>query len=190
MLFPVKLINQFSKNNEALTHKAFWACVFIATIKAYFVGENIDVVHWTKFFDHWSESSKAILLTTLDFLSSPIGLMGRGLITFLMFLWLVFIFTKLKKTINFRKFILPFLCPAILGIPIHIFGIFLHLGGYKFPLFLVVGIVTYLLVFFCVLLINEFQIKRNRSIASLFGSFFLLFIFGGYFTIAPYLSWI
>jgi hypothetical protein len=189
-LFPLKLLVDLSRRNRLWTFGTFIFCIILAIVNGYLKGTRADPYVVTNFVQPWRGFSWDIFVEVLKFLYTPVGLMLKSLVAFILFLFLIYIFSGAKKTARFIDFILPFIGLSFLGITLRTLSIVLFFVSLSFPYLLVLCIVLYLLIFYCVILIREFKVNLFRSILAIIVSFFLVFIFSGFPGVAPYLAWI
>jgi hypothetical protein len=64
---------------------------------------------------------------------------------------------------------------AFLGIILRIISFILSLVSFNFPYFFILCILIYLLIFYCVILVKEFNVNLSRGILVILVSFLLVF---------------
>jgi len=189
-LFPLKLLVDLSRRNRLLTFGTFILCIIFSIVNGYLKGKIADPYVIINFVKPWSGFTWEIFVEVVKFLYTPVGLMLKLLLAFILFLFLIYIFSGAKKTVRFIDFILPFIGLSFLGITLRTLSIVLFFVSFRFPYLLVLFIVLYLLVFYCIILVREFKVDLYRSIFAIIVSFSLVFLFSGFPSIAPYLAWI
>ena len=189
-LFPLKLLVDLSRRNRLWTFGTFILCIILAIVNGYLKGNRADPYVVINFVQPWRGFTWDIFVEVLKFLYTPVGLMLKSLVAFILFLFLIYIFSGAKKTVRFMDFILPFIGLSFLGITLRTLSIVLFFVSLSFPYLLVLCIVLYLLIFYCIILVSEFKVNLYRSILAIIASFFLVFLFSGFPGVAPYLAWI
>jgi hypothetical protein len=191
ILFPLKFLVNLTMNNKLWVYFAFFLCVILAIINGYSSkGSQQDPYVLINFIQPWNGFSWVVFVEMIKFLYTPIGLMIKSLLTFLLFLFLIYIFSGAKKNLRFMDFILPFIGLVFLGIILQVLSLLLSFASLNFPYLLVLCIVLYLLIFYCLILVKEFNINLYRSIFAVIVSILLVFLISGFPSVAPYLAWI
>ena len=190
VLFPLKFLVNLTMNNMLWVYVAFFLCVILAIINGYFKGSQHDPYVLINFIRPWNGFSWVVFVEMIKFLYTPIGLMIKSLLAFLLFLFLIYIFSGAKKNFRFMDFILPFIGLVFLGIILQALSLILFFASLNFPYSLVLCIVLYLLIFYCLILVKEFNINLYRSIFAVIVSILLVFLISGFPSVAPYLAWI
>ena len=190
VLFPLKFLVNLTMNNILWVYVAFFLCVILAIINGYFKGSQQDPYALINFIRPWNGFSWVVFVEMIKFLYNPIGLMIKSLLAFLLFLFLIYIFSGAKKNFRFMDFILPFIGLVFLGIILQALSLILFFASLNFPYSLVLCIVLYLLIFYCLILVKEFNINLYRSIFAVIVSILLVFLISGFPSVAPYLAWI
>jgi hypothetical protein len=189
-LFPLKLLVDLARTNRLYTFGAFILCVILAIISGYLKGNRADPYVVINFVQPWNGISWDIFVNTLKFFYTPIGLMIISLLAFSIFLFLIYIFSGVKKAVRFKDFILPFIGLSFLGVALRALSIVLFFFSFNLPYSFVLCLVLYLLIFNCIILVREFKVNLYRSIFAIITSFLLVFLISGFPGLAPYLAWI
>ena len=189
-LFPLKFLLNLTMNNKLWVYIVFFLCVVLAIINGYLKGSQQDPYVLINFIRPWDGFSWAAFVEIIKFLYTPIGLMIKTLVAYLLFLFLIYIFSGAKRNFKFIDFILPFMGLVFLGIIFQSFNLILFIASLNFPYLLVICIFLYLLIFYCLILAKEFAVNLYRSILSVLASILLVFLISGFPSIAPYLAWV
>lgn len=189
-IFPIRVLLQFSKNNKIWTYCIFIFCLTLSVAKGYLTKEEQNTNAVISFFDHWTGFTKNVFDEIIKVLYTPLGLVSWLLLVFLLFLWILYRSSGLKRLCRFRDFILPFVSLCFFGALISVFGFFLMLFSVQIPYAIKLAIFLYWLIFYIMILIKEFHLGSIRSTVCIIISFLLVFILGGFPSIAPYLQWI
>ena len=189
-LFPLKLLVDLSRRNRTLTFGTFILCIILAIVNGYLKDNIANPYVIINFVQPWSGLTWEIFVEVVKFLYTPVGLMLKSSVAFILFLFLIYIFSGAKKTVRFMVFILPFFGLSFLGITLRTLSIVLFFVSLSFPYLLVLCIVLYLLIFYCIILVREYKVDLYRSIFAIIASFLLVFLFSGFPSVAPYLAWI
>jgi len=190
VLFPLKFFVNLAMKNKLWVYVVFFLCVVLAIIDGYLKGSQQNPQVLINFIRPWNGFSWIVFVEIITFLYTPLGLMIKALLAFLLFLFLIYIFSGAKKNYKFMDFILPFIALVFLGIVLQGLSLILFLASLNFPYFLVLCIVLYFLIFYCLILIKEFNINPYRSIFAVIVSVLLVFLISGFSSVAPYLAWI
>lgn len=190
-LFPSRSLSEFSQQNKKWAYGIFVCCTIVSTLKGCSRPSKLDSYALINFFDSWNGLTRELYVSIVKFMYSPIGLMIKGLLAFTLFLWLVYKLSGCKKQIRFMEFILPFISFASIGLIFHIIGyIFYLITSSALPFIVVISIILYTLLFYYIILVTEYGISLWRSIGAISLSLLLVFLLSGWFSVAPYLSWI
>jgi hypothetical protein len=190
-IFPVKTFVEFSRKHKISTYGIFLFCTVLSTVKGYSLDIRLDPNVLINFVEPWDGPTWEVFVGVVEFIYSPIGLMVKGLVAFGLFLWLVYLFSGLRKDVSLGIFILPLVSFAIFGVIFHIIGYaFYSITSHRFPFVLFLCIILYALAFYSLVLKEEYNLTTSRSVGALGISFLLVFIISGWSSIAPYLSWI
>jgi len=189
IIFPVEALVNLSKRHELLTYIVFGSCISLALLKGYLTTGNYDPYWLFSFFDTWISSSDPLVKIALRAIYSPLGQMLFLVSVFLLYLWLIFLFSGLKTHIDFREFLLSFLGLAYLAIflwPLSwlSWAVSFDLSSLLIPFLIVYWLLSYLLI-----LTKHYRITLPRACISICIPFLCLFLFGGFPIIAPYLAW-
>lgn len=190
VLFPLKFLVNLTMNNKLWVYVVFFLCVVLAIINGYLKGSQQNPQVLIKFIRPWNGFSWIVFVEIVKFLYTPFGLMIKALLAFLLFLFLIYIFSGAKNNSRFMDFILPFIGLVFLGIVLQGLSLILFLASLNFPYLLVLCIVLYFLIFYCLILVKEFNINLYRSIFAVVVSILLVFLISGFPSVAPYLAWI
>lgn len=190
VLFPIRFLVNLTMNNKLWVYVAFFLCVILAIINGYLKGGHQDPHVLINFIRPWNGFSWTVFVEIIKFLYTPVGLMIKAFLAFLLFLIAIYIFSGAKKNIRFIEFILPFIGLAFFGIILQSLSLILFIASLNFPYILVPCIVLYLLIFYCLILVKEFDINLYRSILSVIVSILLVFLISGFPSVAPYLAWV
>ncbi len=190
LLIPFQMLLHFVNEDPSKSHKIFWGCIFLAILKGWAWGKEPDSYFWKEIFNDssglWWE---ALFRFVKTFYSKP-GFLIMALLSFFLFLWLIYKLSGANKKLDYSEFILPFLGLAVIGFPLHGFGIIFHLINVPLPSYFAFSIVLFVLIFYCFLLNKKFEINLLRSIVLIFGLFLPTLILGGLPGFAPYLIWL
>lgn len=189
-LFPLKFLVKLTMNNKLWVYVVFFLCVALAIINGYLKGSQQDPQVLINFIRPWNGFSWVVFVKIIRFLYTPLGLMIKALLAFFLFLFLIYIFSGSKKIYRFMDFILPFIGLVFLGILLQGLSLVLFLTSLSFPYLLVLCIVLYFLIFYCLILVKEFNINTYRSIFAVVVSILPAFLISGFPSVAPYLAWI
>lgn len=189
-LFPLKLLVDLSRHNRTLAFGTFILCIILAIINGYLKDNIADPYVIINFVEPWSGFTWEVFVAVVKFLYTPVGLMLKSLGAFILFLYLIYIFSGAKRTVRFIVFILPFIGLSFLGIILRILSIVLFFVSLSFPYLFVLCIVLYLLIFYCIILAREYKVDLYRSVFAIIASFLMVFLFSGFTGVAPYLAWI
>lgn len=189
-LFPIKSLCNFSRKNKNWTYGIFFLCLIVAIVKGYLSKDKQNPYALINFFDHWTGLSKNVFDTIIKLLYTPIGMIIWLLFIFILFLWLLYVLSGLKSQVKFKEFVFPFLSLCYLGIFLWVVSFVLTFSSIQIPNLIRLIFFFYWLVFYCIILIQEYGLKPVRGISSIVLSFFIVFILGGFPSIAPYLQWI
>ena len=189
-LFPFKNLYRFSKKNKNLTYGIFFICLMLAVFKGYLSKNRPNPYALINFFDQWTGLSKNVFDTLITSLYTPIGMIIWLFFVFILFLWLLYNLSGLRRQIRFREFAFPFLSLCYLGVILSVISFALMLGSIQTPYLIRLIIFFYWFVFYFIILIQEYGIKPFRGLSSLVLSFVIVFVLGGFPSIAPYLQWI
>ena len=189
-LFPLKFLLNLTMNNKLRVYVVFFLCVVLAIINGYLKGSHQDPQVLINFIRPWNGFSWVVFVKIIRFLYTPLGLMIKTLLAFSLFLFLIYIFSGAKKISKFMDFILPFIGLVFLGIVLQGLSLILFLTSLNFPYLLVLLIVLYFLIFYCLILVKAFNINPCRSVFVVILSILPVFLISGFPSIAPYLAWI
>lgn len=189
-LFPMRRLCNFSEKNKNRTYIIFFLCLVAAIVKGYLSKDKQNPYALINFFDHWTGLSKNVFDTIIKLLYTPIGMIIWLLIVFILFLWLLYLLSGLKSKVKFKEFIFPFLSLCYLGLFLWIVSFVLLFSSIHIPYLIRLIIFFYWLVSYCIILIQEHEIKPVRGTINMLLSFFIVFLLGGFTGIAPYLQWI
>jgi hypothetical protein len=189
-LFPIRSLCNFSRKNKYLTYGVFFLCLIVAIVKGYLREDKQNPYALINFFDHWTGLSKNAFDTIIKLLYTPIGMIIWLLFVFILFLWLLYVLSGLKSKIKFKEFVFPFLSLCYLGLFLWIVSFVLTFSSIQIPYSIRMIIFIYWFAFYYIILIQEYGLKPARGISSIVLSFFIVFILGGFPSIAPYLQWI
>ncbi len=190
-LFPLKLLVKISQSNKLWVYGIFFLCIILATLNGYSKGSRSDPYVAINFVQPWSGFTYDMFVEIVKFLYTPVGLMLKSLLAFILFLFIVFTFSGVRKAFKYTDFILPFIGLAFFGIILRIISIILSLVlSTSFPYFFILCILIYLLIFYCIILVKKFNVNLSRGIFVIVISFLVVFFISGFPSVAPYLSWI
>lgn len=189
-LFPVTRLSSFSRNNKKSTYGTFLLCLILAIAKGHLSKDGPNPYALINFFDQWSGLSKNIFVTIMKLLYTPIGVILWLLFVFMLFLWLLYVLSGLKPQVKFRQFVFPFLSLCYVGVLLWGISFGLTLASFEIPHLIRLIIFFYWFLFYSLILAQEYGLKPLRSIGSTALSFLIVFLLGGFPSIAPYLQWI
>jgi len=189
-LFPTRSLSAFSRRNKGWTYGAFLLCLLLAVVRGYFRENRLDPYVAINFFDHWTGVGKDLFVIIVKFLYMPIGIMMWLLFVFIVFLWLAYVFAGLKVRLKFKEFVFSFLSLCYFGIILWGISFLLTLAATTIPYVIRLCIFFYWFSFYCALMIQEYGVSPLRSISVTVLSFLMVFPFGGFPVLAPYLQWI
>ena len=132
-MFPLKLIVDLSRRNKLWTFGTFILCIILAIVNGYLKGNRADPYVVINYVQLWRGFTWDIFVEVLKFLYTPVGLMLKSLVAFVLFLFLIYIFSGAKKTVRFIDFILPFIGLSFLGITVRTLSIVLFFVSLSFP---------------------------------------------------------
>ncbi len=189
-LFPIKSLSNFSRNKKNCTYGIFFICLIIAILKGYLTEDKHNPYALINFFDNWEGVSKNVFDIIIKLFYTPIGMIVWLLFIFILFLWLLYVLSGLKSKVKFKEFVFPFLSLSYLGFVLWVVSFILTFFSIQIPYLFRIIIFLYWSVFYCIILIQEYELKPVHGIISIFLSFLIVFILGGFPSIAPYLQWI
>ena len=154
-LFPIRSLCMISKKNVFLTWTVFVIFISFPTLMGY-------VPTYSKNFFYPSEHIVwNLYFGYMDIIHTRVSNIVLSLAFLIFEFWIIYMLSGVKKSIEFKIFILPFLSYAFIGIILRIIGLLPGIQFFGPPLGYIVTI--YFFLFFILTLINNYSVKPFKS---------------------------
>ena len=162
-LFPIKQFYRISKEHVVLTWIVFVLFIFFSN----FIGSSPTYAR--NFFYPSEHYLWDVYFRYMDIVHTKASGFIFALFFNILEFWMIYLLSGVKKSIEFTKFILPFICYAYIGIVLRLFDLFPGIQIFNPPIGVLVTI--YFFVFFIYVLIMIYSLKPLKSIVVVFVAF-------------------